>query len=170
MGAWSYYDDGSDRTADFAADIEDAVLPESIKKMESMKCGPCTPAKKNCQRCKTIQEEYDVRAKYMVSNPQKVYKALQKERKRDPKDMTDSDIAGVAIYLARGWGSTHIMNRSPTLPRSLPKKFPVGLRKLALSASKRQLKATNTKEAQELWFDIKPRIAALKDQVRFFTL
>ena len=49
MGAWNSYDDGNDNVHDIIAQIEENILPKSIKDLPLYREKACTPARKNCK-------------------------------------------------------------------------------------------------------------------------
>jgi len=79
-------------------------------------------------------------------------------------------IAGIAMYLARGWHGTPIFPESETVERGfrvpkLTREFPKELRKMAYNASVQQLKNFDNKMK---WSSPDKRIEALKIQVDLF--
>lgn len=119
---------------------------------------------------KTIQCYADAK-QYLANNYQKICQAILHLIKTDKFYAQPNMIAGIALYLARGWGSTPIfpmktgtVNRGYGLPK-IPSNFPNILRKMAYQASKEQLdNFTNEME----WGEPEKRIQALKNQIKLF--
>ncbi len=127
------------------------------------------------------------RWKYMAAHPQQIYKTLISELKREFKvsySKLDKEhqryyngrVAGVAIFLARGWGGTPIaikekykkddQTRGIKFPTKLPKGYPSKLKSMALTASKNL--QVDIEDIQR-YFNTEHRMKAIHDQIALFS-
>ena len=164
MGQSGYYDDEGDPVeGDFAHMIEKRVLPKHILELPLYKNVPCSPKRKGCTSMiitKEHEKNAEIRRKYMVGHSTKIWQEVKKIAKKDEYYAQDFVIAGIALYLARGWRSTR------RLPGKLPEKFPPGMKRAALRASNRELKNFDN---HEKWVNIKERKKALRKQILLFS-
>jgi hypothetical protein len=166
MGAWGEYDDENDRTQDVIGDLKNKVLPKTIRDLPKYIEGPCVKhTAKTCVKlrgwCGVHDTDETLRNRqkaidWMNNNKKKIQTELNKMT-----DLLDSDIAGVAVAMAKGF------NPMSTMPRKLPDDFPKQLRKKAYEASLRQLIQMQDGNDHG-WFNPESRIKALKEQVRLF--
>ena len=199
MGQWGVYDDENDQTADLASVVEADFLPNHLincfqhlksdkipcyklkKKSEMQKLskefGPISHTYKKGNKCEVFfstQEEKhcdDEKKKYIQTHTGDIGKAILKSIKKKKYNQLPDAIAGIAIYLARGWHSTPIfptnnsVGRGYQFPKKLPKDFPPLLKKMAHKASLYQLDNFDNKLK---WRSPERRIQALKNQVKLF--
>lgn len=157
MGAWGTYDDESDRTHDIIADLEEKLLPKRLKQQKTVLEKPCKPKRKGCVILYGSEDTDSARRaqqKWMAAHGPLVQRELNKM-----KDLLDSDISGVARYLAYGWGTG----------RKRAQSIPPMLRKRALQASQKELDQMKSGQNPRGWFDQEDRIRSLRSQIRLFS-
>lgn len=177
MGAWGDYDDENDHTADLAYELEMELLPKYLKDLPIHREKPCDPPRKNCKVVYDDKVTGDNRQKqkdWMLNNLCKVQAYLNKQ-----KDMPDGAWAGIALYIARGWGSTPIGHKMTNLVTGitigesfplpdLPSNFPAGLKKRAYQDSVVQLDKAEKEGNVWGWTDFKSRKQSLRNQIELF--
>lgn len=151
MGVWSNYDDGNDRVADLVMELETKLLPKSLAKLPIHMEKPTNTIGITVSSAE-IELNLQMRRDWMTQHPDRVQRELNKMH-----DLNDSDIAGIARYIARRWGQ----DPSDGIPSNLDG-LPKMLRKRAYEASKAQLNTIN----REGWKDTEERRNALKEQMR----
>lgn len=158
MGAWGYYDDQNDRTHDLIVTLENLTLPKHIQKLklyEEKSCG---------KKCATVYDTKEtiqnnnIRKKWLLNNFSKIQTTLKKLIKEN-KDITDSEIAGVALYMVKKWGKLRKINKSNV------ELVPPWLKKRAKKASLNQLQKGDFNE----WKCPKTREKMLQAQVKLFS-
>ena len=155
MGGWGFFDDENDNTLDFAGYVEDQVLPKRLRHTD------CFDDEHPC---------YQEKIHYIKTHIKKVQTAIFRqialESKQIPKsddrrsDMLNGMLAGIAVYLARDWGSTKV-------PSKLPPNFPPKLKKHARLSTETQLKNLDQNVLQ--WKNLRKREQALLKQLKLFS-
>lgn len=179
MGQWGFYDDEGDPIADFASHVEKLVLPEKLKILKLISKRPCDPPKKGCVQVYTTEENEQaekIQHRYMMNHKAKIQTAIRKLLKKKVGYHCDknSEIAGIALYLARGWGSTPIfpcdedsrVSRGYRFPTRLANDYPKLLKKMAYRAS---VNLYNNFKNELDWSNPEARLKALRDQIKLFS-
>ena len=197
MGQWGYYDDEGDAVHDSVYDIKQLVLPEDLKhcwKYRKEIIVSCEnkdlilkDLKKNYKdstfatwtdgkRCSIswTTEKYDnciVDSKqYMNDHLDEVWDAIESLIKKNDFYKRDEIIAGIAVFIARGWKSTPIMGSEEIeFPKKLRKDFPKELRVLALESSINQYESLRKKKPEKGWKNNDKRLDALEEQIELFS-
>jgi hypothetical protein len=163
MGQFGDYDDQGDIVQDLVAKIEKVVLPIKLRNLPLYVTGPCKPPKKGCEILVNTSEHRKnekAQQKYIVEHPNKVWRTARVIMHKQKTYKQDFVIAGLAIYLARGW------NGSSRLPKKLDINFPKSMQLAARKASQREYK--NDSDFAN-WKDPVARKRALKHQIRLFS-
>lgn len=112
------------------------------------------------------------RKEYILNNKDKIIKKLLLDIQKG--GLSESTIAGVALYLARGWNKSPMSslkfgkhNRGHKLPETLDSNYPQHLKKAAYHASINQIKEFDN---HEHWDNEKLRLTALKNQAKLFKI
>lgn len=199
MGMWGVFDDEGDAVADFAHQLEQKLLPAKLRRcyrLDKIITIPCGASKAQIRKkilqvagpeaklAYTMRHRKTCQANISTAETIACYMAKQHFIRHHIPQLTKlillhvtgkkpSLIAGIALYLARGWHSTPIIpryektvKRGYRFPSKLPKGFSPRLRKLALQATKAQLASQDEREE---WRDWSKREAALRQQLRLFS-
>ena len=173
MGQWGYYDDEGDSVQDRVISIERDILPPNLEKCKTYSEKKISKTNTELYTTKDNIRCANNRIEYIVSNLDKVSEWVKENIKYDGREFL---IPGIAIFAARGWGTTS------HLPKELPKNFPEWLRKEALKYSQKQLNNLCKVNAYEKnidvvcnkdysggWKDWESREKALQKQISLFS-
>lgn len=201
MGQWGFYDDEGDIVSDSAYIVEKILLPKHLQrcyrfdKVIKVNCNDLRNKKKREELINKLKKEIggDKNISTFISKSCKIIGSTDKSIKcyinaheyilknqnkipdiiKNKWSGNDRIIAGLALYLARGWNSTPIfpknmktVNRGFALPKYLPKDFPMSLKKMAFESSVKQLREFDNKDD---WSEPKKRLQALKNQIKLFS-
>jgi hypothetical protein len=204
MGQWGFYDDEGDSVADFACELQDAILPDDLKDPSQHEIKETCLGGECKEKAREIKEKYPDRdvlqvhhgrtvtfyistpeldscqeraRQYMVDHVQEVWQTV----KDDLKDANywgsygyEKTVAGIAVYMARGWSGTPIFGdeedektpeRGFHFPRRLPENFPDEWREAAYQASKTMFEDESERST---WSNPQKRKEALHDQMILF--
>lgn len=200
--SYGYFDDENYNTLKYIQELENNILPKKLNEHKLKRInqsdikGECCEThfldklKKNIGEDKMIfkfqdggnmyyEHETDDSIKlknkrydFIMENQDKILDHIKLDLQRD-NGLSESTIAGVALYLARGWTVTpqlsakmHTFDRGFKLPETLPPGFPDKLKEIAYEASKMQLEEFDN---HEKWDSKKNRRKALKKQMELFS-
>ena len=164
-GSWGTFDDENDSVHDHWIDIENEAIPKCLKDI-----------KKHVEP--VMDEYYSVIRSYIRNNPKETYSVLLKKIKEINKykvnDDRDNDIknrmiSGLVLYATKFMQNIYpsYVFTDNTIPKDFPKGFPDNLRRMALKATKEQIKNVDLNLGG--WFNLNKRKKSLQAQLFFFS-